>query len=154
MDGEITLGDAFLHPEGSENSTIRDICISAGGKYVAAVGQNTYLYSKSEPTIHIPRAATAFTAAAFVMDGDKELLMAATASRDIHEFDVNGEYTDWSNNAKIPTQWRGYRSKVVAITQHNQSPILLCDNESFTVLDRRQEKSNLLRKIKSRKGKR
>jgi len=77
--------------------------------------------------------------------------MAATASRDIHEFDLHGEYTKWSNNAQIPFQWRGYRSKVVGIAQHQNSPILLCDNESFTVLDRRQEKSDTLRKIKARK---
>merc|ERR1711957_462283 len=83
--------------------------------------------------------ATAFTAAAFVRDGEKVNLMAATASRDIHEFDLNGEYTKWSNNAIIPAQWRGYRSKVVAITQHGTSPFYsLIMNRSLSWTDGRK----------------
>jgi hypothetical protein len=74
--------------------------------------------------------------------------MAATASRDIHETTVTGEYTDWSQFSIIPSQWRTYRSKIVNISQFGNEPIFICDNETFTVLNRDNEKSNNLRKIK------
>ena len=87
---------------------------------------------------------------AFIGPIGDETIMAGTASRDIHEFTVDGEYTEWSSNSKIPHQWRQYRSKVTSISQFKDCSILICDNESFTVLDRKQ-KGGKLRKIKSSK---
>ena len=87
---------------------------------------------------------------AFIGPIGDETIMAGTASRDIHEFTMDGEYTEWSSNSKIPNQWRQYRSKVTSISQFKDCSILICDNESFTVLDRKQ-KGGFLRKIKSSK---
>ena len=87
---------------------------------------------------------------AFIGPIGDETIMAGTASRDIHEFTMDGEYTEWSSNSKIPHQWRQYRSKVTSISQFKDCSILICDNESFTVLDRKQ-KGGKLRKIKSSK---
>ncbi len=91
---------------------------------------------------------------AFIGPTGDETIMAGTASRDIHEFTMDGEYTEWSSNSKIPDQWRQYRSKVTSISQFKDCSILICDNESFTVLDRKQstgQKGGFLRKIKSSK---
>ena len=74
--------------------------------------------------------------------------MASTASRDIHEFNLDGEYTEWSNSSSIPPAWRSYRSKIVSIDQFGTRPILLCDNESFTFLDRSRAESKKLTKIR------
>ena len=80
-------------------------------------------------------------------------ILACTASRDIHEFTMDGVYTEWSNSSIIPSKWRTYRSKLVNINQHGENwPILLCDNESFTVLDRSKPKKDYLRKIKNSKS--
>lgn len=98
----------------------------------------------------LPSTTTAFTSMAFIGPIGDETIMAGTASRDIHEFTMDGEYTEWSSNSKIPNQWRQYRSKVTSISQFKDCSILICDNESFTVLDRKQ-KGGFLRKIKSSK---
>jgi len=65
MDGEISFGENLLCDEKSDDCTIRDICTSSDGKCIAAIGQNSYIYKLNEAPVHIPRAATAFTAAAF-----------------------------------------------------------------------------------------
>ena len=88
---------------------------------------------------------------AFIGPIGDETIMAGTASRDIHEFTMDGEYTEWSSNSKIPNQWRQYRSKVTSISQFKDCSIIICDNESFTVLDRKQKGQKFLRKIKSSK---
>ena len=147
---ELELGSSFSAAE-EEESTLRDIAVSGGGDSVASIGRNSFIFKEDCKAIRVPRAATGFTSGAFVSRDGREALMVATASRDIHEFDAQGEYTEWSNAAEIPDKWRGYRSKIVAITQHGEGPVLLTDNESFTVLDRRQKKSNVLRKIKAGK---
>ena len=123
------------------------------GEYIAALGQSSFIYGLGREVVRVPRAATAFTAAAFVRRGQSETLMATTASRDVHEFDLDGEYTQWSNSATIPQHWRAYRSKIVSVRQFEDSKIILCDNESFTLLDRTQPASNKLRKIKSNDSK-
>ena len=145
---ELELGSSFSASD-EEQSTLRDIAVSGRGDSVASIGRNSFIFKEDEKAIRVPRAATGFTSGAFVSGDGREALMVATASRDIHEFDAEGEYTEWSNTAEIPDKWRGYRSKIVAITQHGEGPVILSDNESFTVLDRRQKKSNVLRKIKA-----
>ena len=71
------------------------------------MGKSSYIYRRGQDVTRVPQAATAFTAAAFVRSGKSETLMATTASRDVHEFDMNGEYTEWSNNSVVPQHWRG-----------------------------------------------
>ena len=78
-----------------------------------------------------------------------ETIIAGTASRDVHEFTLEGNYTEWSNNSQIPSKWRSYRSKIVSISQHKNYPIIFCDNESFTVLKREWPAKDYLRKIKN-----
>ena len=80
-------------------------------------------------------------------------LLASTASRDIHEFNLDGEYTEWSNSSSIPPVWRSYRSKIVSIDQFGTGPVLMCDNESFTFLDRTRGESKKLTKIRCKYAK-
>merc|ERR1719410_2108865 len=95
--------------------------------------------------LKLPSTTTAFTAMAFI----GETIIAGTASRDVHEFTLEGNYTEWSNNSQIPSKWRSYRSKIVSISQHKNYPIIFCDNESFTVLKREWPAKDYLRKIKN-----
>ena len=100
----------------------------------------------------LPSSTTAFTAIGFIGEEGSETIMAGTASRDIHEFTLDGEYTDWSNTSVIPKVWRDYKSKLTSISQlDSHSPIVMCDNESFTLVNRDVKKKNYIRKIKDGK---
>jgi len=129
---------------------LRDIITSKDGEWIIAMGHESWLYHlSSQSQIKLPSTTTAFTSMAFIGPIGDETIMAGTASRDIHEFTMDGEYTEWSSNSKIPNQWRQYRSKVTSISQFKDCSIIICDNESFTVLDRKQKGQKFLRKIKS-----
>jgi len=137
-----------IHINAAEHSPLREIVIDQHNKHIVAMGlSHCYLYNiEQESHLRLPACTTAFTAMAFL----GSTILACTASRDIHEFTMDGVYTEWSNSSIIPSKWRTYRSKLVNINQHGENwPILLCDNESFTVLDRSKPKKDYLRKIKN-----
>ena len=57
--------------------------------------EQSYLYNiKQKSHLKLPSTTTAFTAMAFV----GETILAGTASRDVHEFTLDGVYTEWSNS--------------------------------------------------------
>ena len=101
--------------------------------------------------LKLPSSTTTYTAVGFVFDcaSGSESIMAGTASRDVIEFNLDGEFTNWSRDSIIPTKWKDYRSKFISINQYDESsPIILCDNESFTLINRKCKSRNFVRKIK------
>ncbi|CAG5113459.1 Oidioi.mRNA.OKI2018_I69.chr2.g7567.t1.cds [Oikopleura dioica] len=140
-DSEALVAGPTLQAKEKTQETLRAIKFSRTCKYVASIGLSSYLFNLEEDSmILIPRAATAYTAANFIMsENGEETLLASTASRDIHEFNLEGEYTKWSNSSSIPPY----------MAQFGTRPIILCDNESFTFMDRSRQESKNLTKIRS-----
>jgi WD40 repeat protein len=70
--GEIETGDSILYEKDSL-STLRGICVSRSGQYVASIGNDSFIFNNDEikNVSRIPRAATAFTAASFVTNKER-----------------------------------------------------------------------------------